>query len=230
MSEERINYYKTLGVKSNALPKTIKAAHRKLAKKFHPDAAENAEQRAEFDAKFKVIQEAYEILMDARKRKLYDAGHDVNERSIQMAKQEIANLFNNVLIEQYRVYTEDSIPVGAWSPPSSQRSINMLKRINNHFSSTITNKEEEIKKIDSQLKFMEKMAGKITTADEDNLYAFAWTKIVDDLNQIKASAELLIDNLKLCIELIENYKEEFPNLYRDDNTSDRLMLSWDDLK
>ena len=77
---------------------------------------------------------------------------------------------------------------------------------------------------------MEKLSGKITTEDEDNLYELARTKIVDDMNQIKASAELLIDNMKLCKELIENYKEEFPDLYGDDNASDRLMLSWVDLK
>jgi DnaJ-class molecular chaperone len=62
-----LNYYETLGVDRNATPEEIKKAHRKLASKFHPD------RKGGDTAKFQEIQQAYETLMDDRKRAEYDA-------------------------------------------------------------------------------------------------------------------------------------------------------------
>ncbi|MCX7800352.1 MAG: molecular chaperone DnaJ [Fimbriimonadales bacterium] len=63
------DYYAVLGVSRNADEKEIKAAYRRLARKYHPDVNPN-DKRAE--AKFKEVQEAYEVLSDPEKRKLYD--------------------------------------------------------------------------------------------------------------------------------------------------------------
>lgn len=63
------DYYKILGVQKTASEKEIKQAFRKLAKKYHPDANPN-DPGAE--AKFKEINEAYEVLSDEEKRKQYD--------------------------------------------------------------------------------------------------------------------------------------------------------------
>lgn len=67
------DYYEVLGVNRNADDNAIKKAYRKLAKKYHPDTnAGNT--RAE--EKFKEVTEAYTILSDPEKRKLYDQfGH-----------------------------------------------------------------------------------------------------------------------------------------------------------
>lgn len=59
------DYYKILGVPRNAQQDEIKKAYRKLARKNHPDAGGDEE-------KFKEINEAYEVLSDEKKRKLYD--------------------------------------------------------------------------------------------------------------------------------------------------------------
>ncbi|MBQ9068161.1 MAG: DnaJ domain-containing protein [Eggerthellaceae bacterium] len=59
------DYYKILGVPRNAGADEIKKAFRKLARKNHPDAGGDEE-------KFKEINEAYEVLSDENKRKLYD--------------------------------------------------------------------------------------------------------------------------------------------------------------
>jgi DnaJ-class molecular chaperone len=67
------DYYDVLGVGKTASADDIKAAFRKLARKFHPDATKNDPKSTE---RFKEAQEAYEILSDAAKRKNYDEfGH-----------------------------------------------------------------------------------------------------------------------------------------------------------
>lgn len=63
--------YKVLGVPKNATESEIKKAYRKLARKWHPDKNPG---NPEAEEKFKDIQEAYDILGDAGKRKQYDAG------------------------------------------------------------------------------------------------------------------------------------------------------------
>ena len=63
------DYYSTLGVAKTATDKEIKQAFRKLARKHHPDV-NPGDKSAE--SKFKEINEAYEVLGDADKRKKYD--------------------------------------------------------------------------------------------------------------------------------------------------------------
>src|SRR5213593_2752437 len=63
------DYYSTLGVAKNATAKDIKQAFRKLARKLHPDV--NPGDRSS-ESRFKEINEAYEVLGDADKRKKYD--------------------------------------------------------------------------------------------------------------------------------------------------------------
>ena len=72
MSVKR-DYYDVLGVSRNADESQIKKAYRKLAKKYHPDT--NAG-NAEAEQKFKEVTEAYDVLGDKEKRKMYDQfGH-----------------------------------------------------------------------------------------------------------------------------------------------------------
>ena len=66
MAVEFKDYYRILGVDRNADDKTIKSAYRRLARKYHPDVNKGQ------DARFKEINEAYEVLSDPEKRRRYD--------------------------------------------------------------------------------------------------------------------------------------------------------------
>lgn len=63
------DYYETLGVARTATAEEIKQAFRKLARIHHPDVAKN---KVTGEAKFKEINEAYEVLSDPDKRRRYD--------------------------------------------------------------------------------------------------------------------------------------------------------------
>jgi len=64
-----VDYYKILGIDKTALPKDIKSAYRKLARKYHPDLNPNDK---DANKNFQQINEANEVLSDPEKRKKYD--------------------------------------------------------------------------------------------------------------------------------------------------------------
>lgn len=62
------DYYNILNLKKDATDDEIKKAYRKLAMKYHPDKNKNADA----EEKFKEVAEAYEVLSDKKKRKIFD--------------------------------------------------------------------------------------------------------------------------------------------------------------
>ncbi|GHU34373.1 hypothetical protein FACS1894166_11730 [Bacilli bacterium] len=67
------DYYEILGIPKSATPDEIKRAFRRLAMQYHPDR----NKAADAEAKFKEVNEAYEVLSDTNKRTTYDQyGHD----------------------------------------------------------------------------------------------------------------------------------------------------------
>lgn len=65
------DYYEILGVERKASEKDIKTAYRKLARKWHPDL-HSGKDKEKAEEKFKLVNEAYEVLSDPEKRNKYD--------------------------------------------------------------------------------------------------------------------------------------------------------------
>ena len=63
------DYYEVLGINRSADKEAIKKAYRKMAKKYHPDSNEG---NPDAEEKFKEVTEAYNVLSDTEKKKLYD--------------------------------------------------------------------------------------------------------------------------------------------------------------
>lgn len=73
MADTKRDYYEVLGVDKSADESTIKKAYRQLAKKYHPDMNPGDK---EAEAKFKEVNEAYDVLSDPDKKAKYDQyGH-----------------------------------------------------------------------------------------------------------------------------------------------------------
>lgn len=73
------DYYEVLGIDRNADGAAIKKAYRKLAKKYHPDTNKD---HPEAEQKFKEVTEAYSVLSDPEKKKMYDQfGHAAFDES-----------------------------------------------------------------------------------------------------------------------------------------------------
>ncbi|WOX79161.1 DnaJ C-terminal domain-containing protein [Candidatus Shikimatogenerans bostrichidophilus] len=86
------DYYKILGVSKNASLNEIKQAYRKLAIKYHPDKNQNNKIAEE---KFKEAAEAYSVLSDSNKKKMYDRNKENYSENYSYTEEAMDDIFSN---------------------------------------------------------------------------------------------------------------------------------------
>lgn len=98
------NYYEWLEINKNASPEIIEKAYKTLVKKYHPDL-QQGNKKIEFEEKLKIINEAYDVLSTAEKRKEYDLSlkeHHINPEDYKNLYQENQTLKSKLNdLEQY---------------------------------------------------------------------------------------------------------------------------------
>jgi len=111
------DYYEILGIDKYASDTEIKLAYRKLAKKYHPDLNKTDPKAKE---KFIELKEAYDILIDPVKRKIYDqAGYNLQNIDISDIFERydfkiVRELFREIFAYNYRTRYYKSPPEGMY--------------------------------------------------------------------------------------------------------------------
>jgi len=96
------SHYQTLGVSPSASAEEIKAAYRRLARKYHPDVSKEPDA----EARFKEVGQAYEVLSDEKRKRLYDlgqgrhSGHGAGEYTFDFGSSGFADLFRHYSASQ----------------------------------------------------------------------------------------------------------------------------------
>lgn len=149
MADKR-DYYEVLGVSKTATEQEIKSAFRKKAKQYHPDLNKDNPDAAE---KFKEAQEAYEVLSDEQKRKMYDQyGHagvsgsassgfgGFGGAGFDASDFDFGDIFDNIFGGGFGGFTSN----GRSSKSRASRGSDLLMRINLSFDEAIYGCEKDI--------------------------------------------------------------------------------------
>lgn len=83
--DPHVDYYTVLGIAAKARADDVKRAYRKLAKQYHPDSTGGDKEK---ERRFKDVQNAYDVLGDAKKRALYDEIRAGTSRGTYNARQD----------------------------------------------------------------------------------------------------------------------------------------------
>jgi len=103
-----MDYYAELDVAKNSSSDELKKAYHKLSLKYHPDKSHD--KKEEYTKKFQIISEAYEVLSDPEKRKIYDE-HGVEGLKMQNSQQgpPIPNIFNMFFQQQPKLKSKEIV-------------------------------------------------------------------------------------------------------------------------
>ena len=135
MIQLKKNYYDILEVNKNASPEIIEKAYKTLIKKYHPDLQEN-ELKNEYEEKIKKINEAYEILSDTEKRRIYN----LNLKNTEFSIDDYNNLYNeNINLKKEINYLKNKINNNSYNNLQKNTYDNSLNNIENEINKKINN-------------------------------------------------------------------------------------------
>lgn len=122
------DYYKVLGVNRSSSPDEIKKAYRSLAMKYHPD-------RGGDENKFKQISEAYDVLSNLEKKRLFDSGIDPNQQNHQRHNQDSPFEFQFRADDLNDLFRNFGFGMGGFG--RQQQSIRKNKSVSTHVEITL---------------------------------------------------------------------------------------------
>lgn len=217
------DFYKILGIDSNASDVDVKKAFRDLAKKFHPDKNPGDEQTAE--QKFKEIVSAYQVLIDREKRRNYDLTlkrinkeAEINaNRSYKMAGNDEKTLCHIILIELLR--------------PDKRKAMQLyeefLAKIPNFgfdkYMSDADSRDCEFLLAEAyhqigKLDHAEVLYKKLLEKEEKRAYFYHFTQEIEDLlkdiyiqniNKAKTSSDILLNQQKIIAMKLSAYESSW---------------------
>lgn len=134
---EKQDYYEILAVAKDADSSTIKAAYRKAAFQYHPDRNPG---NKDAETKFKDASEAYEVLMDESKRRIYDRyGHQGLAGQGYSGPQDVGDIFSS-----FGSIFEDFFGFGGSSSGQSRRGTDLRYDLEITFKEAVFGVEKEI--------------------------------------------------------------------------------------
>ena len=126
------NFYEILEIDTNASQEIVEKAYKTLAKKYHPDLQTGAD-KAKYEEKLKLINEAYETLSNEEKRKAYDATLPKNN----ISQEDYDNLYrqNEYMRNQINNQPNNSRPQGNNANYNPQNNVDQeyINRVNEEY-------------------------------------------------------------------------------------------------
>lgn len=186
------DYYSILGVLKTASKKDIQKAYRKLSKTMHPDVGGDVEG-------FRDVTEAYEVLSNDRKRKMYDEGCDPCglRDPKELAVSKLGGIFNDVI---------DALVEGHLRGADLQSSV--LKIIRDGLIAELDHNKSEIKKFKKVVKYLEDNIKKIYTREsETNIFQEICKSKKKEGEEHLVQLELNSEVIDECTKILDRYEE-----------------------
>lgn len=189
MAKAAVDLYAELSVSPEASPATIKAAHRKLSKRHHPDVKKTGD----ID-RFRAIDTAYKVLRDPKKRAAYDETGTFSLESVQTEMQKVIT----VMVDIYNRLLADG--------QAFDESVSIIDLMGKLITENLKRLKGLDAEIEGRIKQLRSLRRTITRDDDgDNLFARATDEHInrrrDELGQIRDQ----VCTLKLVQDELGNY-------------------------
>lgn len=180
--------YETLGIHKGATKSQIKAAWRKLAKSHHPDKGGDPET-------FKQVKEAYEVLSDDDRRKLYDETGSIH------------SAVNNKEAEMYGVLVQ--LVTQVIDQVSDVDNLDLISAVKKVLKDGISQGERQIRNNDRSIAKRRSVIEKLTCSDGPNILTEALQGQIEQFEKSTKDIQEQLGNNQTMIGMIEKYQYSF---------------------